>query len=592
MEKCKENQPLRPLTDTKDILSEISPDPELLVWEKWIQIRKEETTKLGKKLHRAPVDLAMNLPEKVREDIERKTALEYAQIQKKPATIRGSLFERPPKLKQCCYCAPVYEVHRTRAELGHPRIIEHVNVPTYIQKTELGMSGEPHRVNCQQLDAEYKKYREKREKDLKQNIKKIDPFKPSISQLMICGHKPKTPPPKIPKPPKISVDEPTSEAMVSISGVYAVKINNSIFYKEPHELSLIHLSKLKNQSGHEECLSWTYYFNAPAKRVGRGKLFLQNLGTVTLRYCWKKIKRQIQFIPTDVPEQVFFFNKNEDVLSPGQSKYICFTFISDRPGIYNEFWELCFFNVNFFTTTSEKFTIDLYADSVENAESMTRQVELLKCRIRNKTLYALCNEFVDEAFDRVFAIVPQIYPYKKYFIEGQLFVMKNPVCFYHQTEVTHMKEMYEKEMAPGQTWDLSISNWRKIMMEKRFDDRMKYFDVLKKSHSECLKPWYEGDQLIKDKYRAMNNLWCQFANNLDIEYERIRNNFIKTSDTEQSTDALQSVEILIDPLTEQKIHNIFYIHAYDHLVTTIELCAGVLSSLDSNKWIEFDFCQS
>lgn len=409
---------------------------------------------------------------------------------------------------------------------------------------------------------------------------------------MIHGHKPKTPPPKIPKPPKISIVEPTDEGTIAISGVYAVKINNTVFYKEPHELSLMHLSKLKNHSAHEDCLSWTYYFNAPAKRVGRGKLFLQNLGTVALRYCWKKIKRQIQFIPTDVPGQFFFFNKNEDVLSPGQSKYICFTFISDSPGIYSEFWELCFVNVNFLTTASEKFTIELYADSVENAVSTKRQVELLKSRIRNKTLYAFCNEYVDEAFDRVFSTVPQTYPYKKYFIEGQLFVMKNPVCFYHQTEVTHMKEIYEKEMAPGQIWDLSINNWRKTMMEKRFDDRMKYFDALKKSHSECLKPWYEGDQLIKDKYRAMNIIWCQFADKLDKEYERIRNNFIQPSDIAQSTSALPGIEMFIDPLTKQQIHNIFYIHAYDHLVTTIQLCAGVLSSLDLNRWIEFDFCHS
>ncbi|KAI8424550.1 hypothetical protein MSG28_003007 [Choristoneura fumiferana] len=224
----------------------VEPDKELLVWEKWITIRKEEAMKLAKQTKRSPADLVINLVQDVREDKERKIVLEDAQIEEKVG-VRDTLWDQPHRLKQRCYCDPVYEIHRTPAQMGQPPLIEHIGVPKDIQKTEMGV---------------------------------------------------------------------------------IVTLNEQV------------------------------------KRVGRSKLYLQNLGTVTLRYCWKKIKKPIPFIPEDTYDQVFFFNKNEDVLPPGQDKEIFFTFISDKP--------------------------------------------------------------VNDVVDKATVTTPQIYPYKKYFLEAELFVMKNP----------------------------------------------------------------------------------------------------------------------------------------------------------------------
>lgn len=154
----------------------VTPDVELLVWEKWVQIRQHETAHLGKKLDRPPVDLTMNLLDKVREDKERKVVLENAQLEKKTG-VRKALWDRPPRLKQPCYCHPVYELHRTPAEIGRPHVIEHIGVPTYIAQNEMGMSGEPHRIQCKKMNADYEKYRDKREQELIEKIKKIDPFR-------------------------------------------------------------------------------------------------------------------------------------------------------------------------------------------------------------------------------------------------------------------------------------------------------------------------------------------------------------------------------------------------------------------------------
>lgn len=162
--------------ETKKNQSYVEPDRDLLNWEKWIEIRKEEITDIGRRTNRAPVDMIMNLSERVREDKEWKAVLQNAQIDKK-ATVRGSLWERPERLKQRCYYDPVYEVHRTREDIGRPRIVEHIGVPLHILENEKGIQGVSGRMKCMRLDKQFIKYKERREEELQEEIKKIDPFK-------------------------------------------------------------------------------------------------------------------------------------------------------------------------------------------------------------------------------------------------------------------------------------------------------------------------------------------------------------------------------------------------------------------------------
>lgn len=391
----------------------------------------------------------------------------------------------------------------------------------------------------------------------------------------------------------------------ALSAVFAIKINNNVFYTDVPGHSLDVLSSF----GHGEddpdeskyCTFWTYYFNVPAKRAGRCKLFLQNLGTVTLRYCWKRLRRIINFIPEEPYEQVFFFNKNEDVISPGQSRVMFFTFIADAPGIFAEYWELSMSNVSFFENSTTKFIVKLYADSVKDKSMILKKVAALKTTINRTVIRNMAYQIVEEIIEKVFEVIPQFYPYEKYFVESEIFVMKNPVCFYHQTEVNVMKGLY-KEMVKGEEWDLSIGSWREKMMAKEFDDRMKYYALLRKSHAEFLKPWYEGDGLAKEKHRTVKCLLGQFLDLFDKEFAKVTDLFMSRSTSpppaepnelfrKSQVHTIRSAYDIIDPVTALLLRNVFYLHIYDHLVNTIELCAGVLSSLDLNRWIEFDFCQ-
>lgn len=162
---------------THDVFKKVlDPDNELLLWEKWVEIRTDEVIKLAENLNRPPIDLTMNLIEKVREKKEWKTVLEHAQVVKKP-TVRGQLWEQPQRLHQACYSKPAYEIQRTAVEKGIPSVIEPICVPSYIQKSEKGLFGPPERVQFEYLNADFVKYRNKREQELNKKIKKLDPFR-------------------------------------------------------------------------------------------------------------------------------------------------------------------------------------------------------------------------------------------------------------------------------------------------------------------------------------------------------------------------------------------------------------------------------
>lgn len=323
--------------------------------------------------------------------------------------------------------------------------------------------------------------------------------------------------------------------------------------------------------------------------MARSKVFLQNLGTVALRYCWKRVKRSIPFIPEDAYEQKIFFCKNEDVISPGQEKEIFFTFISDRPGVYNETWELALMNICLFDTLTEKLIFDLVGDSVEKVKKITRKIDKLQSKVDRKAAKVMIQGWLRDIIINATTVMSEQYPYKNFLLEAELFTIRNPVCFYHQSEVQKLKEAYT--VMTGNPWDLSITSWRDAIMAKDFDERMEYFSMLKTSYNQVLlKPFFESDELLKEKYRMVNILMGMLLDKFYDEKMRIAEyNGLSSeipSEGEESVSPVPETE-----LTPYTVMNIFYMHIYEHVAVFIETVAGTLSSLDLNRWIDFDFCK-
>jgi len=76
-------------------------------------------------------------------------------------------------------------------------------------------------------------------------------------------------------------------------------------------------------------------------KIEQDKLVVTNVGSTTITYDWKKYLRG-DYIPSKNSDmaQRFYCHYPKSILKPGESKIFTFSFRSERPGMYQEEWEL------------------------------------------------------------------------------------------------------------------------------------------------------------------------------------------------------------------------------------------------------------
>lgn len=411
-----------------------------------------------------------------------------------------------------------------------------------------------------------------------------------------------------------NVPDPYNEYM---EGVYALRINDTIFKTDntPQE-SQIYFEELKNITYQKNALNWMYYFNVPVKRIGRGKLIFQNLGTVTIKYCFERSQNTENYTLLPIYshnrcEQKFFFKFGEDIVTPGQIKEINITYFSNTPGIYEESCDLKILNVDFFKSPNEKVVINFVGETVEDIERLNKNIHVLKDKINTKADYLMIFNLLQEVITKAIIIKPKMYPYKDYFLESDLFVTINPEHYYHQTKVEKLKEIFIQ--MTGDEWDLSIRSWRDAVVAKEFNERMIYYDILKQANRDLLKPWFDNsDHLSQQKHwmveLLMNNLIDKFyderirlteAYQTDELIQESKENFFESSvavspaeyvNRSHSESSNFSKYSRITLFKDDVALSVFYLHMYEYLAKTIETCAGVLSSLDLNRNVDYNTC--
>lgn len=404
----------------------------------------------------------------------------------------------------------------------------------------------------------------------------------------------------------------------TMGGIYSLRINDTIFKTDsmPQE-SQIFFEQFENKSCYKNALTWTYYFNVPVKEIGRGKLILQNLGSVSIKYCFEKslATKNFTVLPSSshsLCEQKFFFKSNEDMVTPGQVKEINFTYFSNTPGIYEESWYLKILNVHFFKSSHEKVIINLVGETVEDVEKLNKNIQDLKEKINVKADYLMVFNILQEVITKTIITKPEIYPYKDYFLEADLFVITNPDHYYHQTKVQNLKHFFT-EMT-GDEWDLSIRSWRDAVVAKEFDERLIYYDVLKQANCELLKPWTDNlDNLPKQKHRVVELLMNNLIDKFYDERTRLTEAYEKDELIQESEENFFDSSVAVSPaeyinrshsersnfskssctttsFKDDVVLSVFYLHMYEYLAETIEMCAGVLSSLDLNRHVDYSTC--
>lgn len=398
---------------------------------------------------------------------------------------------------------------------------------------------------------------------------------------------------KQPPVPNIEITEPPCPCEDALQGLYALRINNTVLIKEiPGQTVPGHLLQQLAEPWHEACTSWTYYYNVPVKKMGRAKVILKNLGTVAIRYCWKKIRKSIPFISDDLYAQYFFFNKNENVLSPGQCKEINITFLSTQPGIFDEYWELSTVNISFFDTLTDKLTVNLHGEAVEQCHHITDKINETKYNLCNKAMSNIARSLLNQMIEVATSNEPEVIPYNRMFLERDIFVVKNPVLFYHQSEVEKMKLVYA-HITKGQVWDLTIASWRSAMMKLEFEDRMLHYTELQQSFRHLLKPWYEGHDVAFYKERSVKMVLQRLAEKFDKEYETVLQPFLPKVEqqTKRGAQNASFSQLPLDEHVQDMLRRMFYMKMRERVYESLGIIAGVISSIDKYRWIDINFCK-
>lgn len=202
----------------------------------------------------------------------------------------------------------------------------------------------------------HSKYRKHRTKELQESITRVLPHKPEIEDLIIIGKGTESLTRNEPvielNPPKISHKETSTIPVKNNEHSFeaALEVEGNIF-------------KLKDQTQQVRKCHVAVHYDCGFHEKIQSTISLKNLGTITLRYYWKRVlpeKDLLGIIPYRPPTFSFVFKKNESKILPGETKLLPIYFQTRRLGIHQETWEMCT-EPNVFT--SGKLLLILWANA-------------------------------------------------------------------------------------------------------------------------------------------------------------------------------------------------------------------------------------
>ncbi|GLV42111.1 hypothetical protein CBL_04930 [Carabus blaptoides fortunei] len=248
--------------------------------------------------------------------------------------------------------------------------INYVGVPTIIKKEKGILSGNSGMILLSTRKDLWlnSKYRKHRTKELQESITRVLPHKPEVEDLVIIGKGTESLGRNEPEiefsTPKVIIKETSTTPLVNNKGAIEASLEvegNTFNIKDQiQEIRKCYVA-----------VDYDCAFNANVQ----SKISLKNLGTVTLRYYWKRVLLEtdlLGIIPYRPPTFSFAFKKNESKILPEETKMLPIYFQTKRPGIHQETWEM-FTEPDVFT--SGKLLLILWANAeLKNSTTVENRI--------------------------------------------------------------------------------------------------------------------------------------------------------------------------------------------------------------------------
>ena len=518
-------------------------DPRLLNYRRWLELRKQTTSKLGMSLGRKSECLVMNSTEDTRYVNEEKQIFQQTNAYIEPDKYRGSPYDwLPPILlsNKGKPNLPDCEVTRTNLEKGIISDLNYVDTPTIIRKEKL-LHGCIERPSVKETwDKSH--YVQKRLED----THKIRKHRPKMSDLIIKGegveermkhqrlnaaipvltvsdssdffeteeHSPSTAPLN---------DDPAQNLRNPCLHVQATKFSKKVrrvSYSTERSLTIL------REDSENEIREFSLQFEAKLNEKSNKYIKLENPGSIKLTYRWRQKIHSGVF--SDIPKMWtfsnFFFNKGGGVLMPGKNLDIPVWFHSRKHGIFEEYWELIV--VPKVTTSLQNIVFRFWGIAIDETSTDLEHNKIesyINMRVSESQVRAATHDlFVRTRY-------PNIPPEgdKIRYLDEKSFLQKNPEYYYHPSVVQSLANLYKEVLRDANAeWNFDIRLLRHLIIRDTGDPvkQQERLNLLCKSLKTLLSPCHIPSY-TNTKHMNVRNILGSFINNMENHADKLKTQF-------------------------------------------------------------------
>jgi len=413
-------------------------------------------------------------------------------------------------------CLPQISLAPTRKDLNLPPDIMRVGLPDLTAKERSFFA-----LKAKEEPWKRSEYLKTRKLKLEKEIALLLPKEPEMETLAIRGRifenkLPRClcsiPPIPITRPATIPEEEPPENDQALI-----LKIQDREF-TWPRSLCKTQLAKA-------EPVTWSLVFDSEINERVEKEIVLENKGIRVIVYYWRDSFFQsthMSFVRRGSP---FFFNKTKGIIVPGETVRIQMHFLSRKRGVFTESWQ-------FVTepTFPSAFIFRFWGCAIDakNSELIAHhEIDkyLDKC-VRDSVICTIIEEILREVECSELSEPPC----QQLFSRDDFFKAQNPSYHYHPSIVMQLQKMYSDVLNEnGHFWNLSLDTLRDILLKikdvnYRRDMLTRFNDLCKQSLRPDLTRF---DVASNNKYNAVYNILCGFANLFDAETRYLEEMYFK-----------------------------------------------------------------
>ncbi|CAK9808670.1 MYCBP-associated protein [Anthophora quadrimaculata] len=521
-------------------------DHRLINWKTWLKRRKKQYEHIKSTTGRHQNDQILNSCEKVRAQAEMRNLIDYASVPVPiiPDKYRGGPeFWRTPKplSKDDTSCLSEVTVTPNKKELNIIPELTYVGLPELIEK-EKDLHGLHFKVPLWKRS----QYLMKRRKELSKEIRTLVPKEPEMKDLIIKNY---TAPKKemlkrIPPITVCGVENETEEDSCHKAyseQVVVLKIQN-------HEI-VWEKSAVEGDHDNTEPITWNLRFSGEVNKITENEIVFENKGNRVIIYHWRETMFRSSHIPLTRRISPFFFNKTKGVIPPGQIVKLPIWYKPRSSGVSIEFWKLLTNPI----LCSSPLVFRLWGCAVATAKS--NRADLIDRYLDHCIRETVIREIIDDIMDKLDTFEYPKPAYGSLFLESELFLEKNPLCFYNPSISMEFHQIYRIVTNQEEhRWNMSIRDLREILLES--GEHRNMLLPLSELYKECLKPtFYRPIQY--NKHEVVYNLLCSFFNLFEVESEFARDAcFVKESRDSSSGMSLEENSAVSTSVSQEFENNI------------------------------------